>query len=237
MIIADRFVFLHLHKSGGTFVNEFLLNCVPGARRAGYHLPRMMIPPEQSNLPVLGMVRNPWSYYVSWYAFQSQLPHPNALFRILSQDGTLSFDLTIRNMLNLGAGSPLLGRLVAALPPAYTNQGLNLPGGVLTAIRDSGVGFYSFLYRYMYRGGGGALHVGRMEQARTELLSMLTSVGQPLSPEAHRDLLAREPSNVSTHSAYTTYYDGSLRDLVADRDGELIERHGYRFGEPTPEER
>ena len=46
MIVAPRFVFLHLHKSGGTFVNDCLLRFVPGARSAGYHLPHTMIPPE-----------------------------------------------------------------------------------------------------------------------------------------------------------------------------------------------
>jgi hypothetical protein len=32
MMIADRFVFLRLHKSGGTFVNECILRFVPGAK-------------------------------------------------------------------------------------------------------------------------------------------------------------------------------------------------------------
>ena len=70
MIATPRFVFIHLHKSGGTFVNECLLRFVPAARRLGYHLPRAAVPSEYAHLPVLGYVRNPWSYYVSWYAFQ-----------------------------------------------------------------------------------------------------------------------------------------------------------------------
>jgi hypothetical protein len=37
------------------------------------------------------------------------------------------------------------------------------------------------------------------------------------------------PSNTSTHTAYTEYYDDALRDLVAERDAEVIARHGYRF--------
>jgi len=45
MIVTDRFVFLHLHKSGGTFVNECLLRFLPDARQVGYHLPRSMTPP------------------------------------------------------------------------------------------------------------------------------------------------------------------------------------------------
>ena len=46
MIATGRFVFLHLHRSGGTFVNEWLLRFVPGTRLIGYHFPRSLIPPE-----------------------------------------------------------------------------------------------------------------------------------------------------------------------------------------------
>jgi hypothetical protein len=233
MIVTERFVFLHLHKSGGSFVNEFLLRFVPGAREIGYHLPRALVPPTHSTLPVLGFVRNPWSYYVSWYAFQSQIPRPNPLFRTLSQDGRLNFDATLRRMLGLGADSPLLEPLITALPTTYINRGLNLPGTVLASIRNSGVGFYTFLHRYMFGAGGRLLRVGRMEHLRHDLLSMMASVGQPLSDPANSYVLAREPSNGSTHSDYTNYYDASLRHLVAERDAELIEKYTYRFGEPV----
>ena len=229
MIVADRFVFLHLHKSGGSFVNEFLLSVVPGAVRVGYHLPWHMAPATHAAVPALGLVRNPWSYYVSWYAFQSQLPRPNALFGVLSRGGALDFAATLRNMLALGSESDLLDDVVAALPAAYTHQGLNLPGPVLAAIRDSGLGFYSFLYRYLYAGDG-ILHVGRMEHVRVELPRMLAAVGQPLVDGVRQQLLSRERLNVSRHAGYTQYYDATSRDLVARHDGELIERHGYRFG-------
>jgi hypothetical protein len=81
MIACGRFVFLHLHRSGGTFVNECLLRFVPGAQLIGYHLPRSLIPAGMAALPVLGLVRNPWSYYVSWYSFQAAKRQPNALYR------------------------------------------------------------------------------------------------------------------------------------------------------------
>jgi hypothetical protein len=158
------------------------------------------------------------------------MPRPNALFKVLSQHGTLSFDSTLRRMLDLGVDAALLDELIAALPPAYTNQGLNLPGPALYPMRSSGVGFYTFLYRHMYGGTVGPLHVGRMEQVRTDLLAMLASVGQPLSDTARRYIVTREPSNVSRHAAYPEYYDRSLRALVEQRDAELITRHGYRFG-------
>ena len=131
MIVTDGFVFLHLHKSGGSFVNEFLKRFFPTAREIGYHLPWSLVPASHAHLPALGLVRNPWSYYVSWYTFQKQRPRPNALFRLLSDDGRLDFEPTVRNMLDLGTTGARLDALVAALPQGYGDRGLNLPGPAL----------------------------------------------------------------------------------------------------------
>ena len=227
MIATGRFVFLHLHKSGGSFVNECLMRHVPAARHLGYHLPRNLIPAPLTHLPVLGLVRNPWSYYVSWYAFQSARPQPNPLYRVLSDAGRLDFAGTIRNMIHLGDDATRLERLIDALPAAYTNHGLNLPGFALRPIRGSGVGFYTFLYRHLY--GEGPILIGRMEELRTELLSLLEQVGQPVSAALRQHVLRAAPVNASRHAPYATYYSEALSREVAERDAEVIARHGYRF--------
>jgi hypothetical protein len=233
MIATERFVFLHLHKSAGTFVNQCLLRFLPEARELGYHLPRKLIPSQVAHLPVLGIVRNPWSYYVSWYTFQAARAVPNSLFRVLSDDGRLDFAGTVRNMLDLGTRTEHLRRLVAALPTGYGNRGLNLPGFELAPIRGSGRGFYSYLYRHIFGDHDAALHVGRMERLAEDLPAMLDQVGQSVSPAMREHLLTGEPRNVSPHGAYEDYYDDDLRDLVAERDAAVIARHGYRFGGQT----
>jgi hypothetical protein len=229
MIVTPRFVFLHLHKSGGTFVNAFLMRYVAEARQVGYHLPRHMIPAESASLPVLGFVRNPWSYYVSWHAFQTSRPRPNALYRVLSDEGRLGFAGTIRNMLMLGSDDELLRRVVAALPSAYGNQGLNLPGFALAPIRRTGVGFYSFLYGYMHGTEAEPIVVGRMEHLRDDLLAMLESVGLPMSEEMLGYIRQAPPLNVSEHGAVRDHYDPALAQLVGERDAAVTRRHGYRF--------
>jgi hypothetical protein len=229
MIATERFVFLHLHKSGGSFVNACLMRHVPGARQLGYHLPRHLIPAPLERLPVLGLVRNPWSYYVSWHAFQSARPQPNPLYRVLSDDGQLGFEGTIRNMLQLGEDAARLERLIDALPAEYTNHGLNLPGFALRPMRASGVGFYTFLYRHLY--GDGPVLLGRMETLRTDLLSLLAQTGQPVSEAMRADILREAPVNASHHAHYATYYSEALQREVAERDAEVIAHHGYRFGD------
>jgi len=229
MIATERFVHIHLHKSGGTFVNECLLRFFPEAQQLGYHLPRSLIPPPFAALPVLGFVRNPWSYYVSWYSFQSERPQPNALFRCVSGDRTLDFNATVRNMLLLGEPGGKLDALLPLLPNAYGHQGLNLPAFALAPIRDSGLGFYSYLYRYMYAGDPAKLFIGRTETLREDFLGFLDRVGVRAST-ALRDFIAHEaPRNTSSHGAYQTYYDDATAALVAERDRTVIDAFGYSF--------
>lgn len=229
MIVTPRFAFLHLHKSGGTFVNAGLMQHVAGAKQLGYHLPRSMLPAQYAALPLLGLVRNPWSYYVSWYSFQRSRPRPNALFQTLSNGGALDFAGTIRNMLNLEREPAVLDRVLAALPAAYTNQGLNLPSFALAPIRGSGLGFYSFLYRYLYGPDVTAVRLARMEQLRVEVPALLESAGEPVT-SALRDYMSSAPAlNTSDHAPHRQLYDAELAQLVAERDRLVIERHGYSF--------
>ena len=230
MIVTDRFVFLHIHKSGGTFVNECLLRFVPSARQVGYHLPRSLVPPQYADLPSLGLVRSPWSYYVSWYSFQAQKRQSNELFRILSEDRKLDFGGTLRNMLDLGFAGAKLDAVLQALPSGYTGRGLNVPAPVMERIRASQLGFYSFLYRYVFDGPG-QLHIGRLEHLRDDLRRMFEAVGQPINSAMHDYINNERPRNVSVHPDYASFYDDELRALVAERDALVIERHGYRFGD------
>jgi hypothetical protein len=230
MIVTGHFIYLHLHKTGGTFVNEFLTRYVSDARAIGYHLPRRLAPPQFAHLPALGFVRNPWSYYVSWYFFQKRRHSPNSLFRILSDDGRLDFERTVANMLELGTTGARLDALVAALPRNYGNRGLNLPGFALEPIRASGRGFYSYLYRYLYDAPG-IMHIRRLDRLREELIPMLQAVGQPVSAAMDEYVRNAPATNRSEHAGYAEYYGEVLRDLVAERDAEIIDRHGYRFGE------
>lgn len=230
MIVTQRFVFLHLHKSGGSFVNEALRRHFPEAREIGYHLPRRMIPADLAALPVLGLVRNPWSYYVSWHSFQRERPTPNALFRVLSDEGRLDFSATIHNMLDLGSNERLLSRLIQALPAGYGSRGLNLPGAALAPIRGTGLGFYAFLYRYLYGEPAEMLHLARLENLARELLDAFAAIGQPVSDGLRDYLHSAPPINRSRHAPWASYFDAALAARVASQDATVIERHGYHFG-------
>ena len=232
MIVTDRFVFLHLHKSGGTFVNRFLQAFFPDARQIGYHLPRTCLPVSCAALPLIGSVRNPWDYYVSWYAFQSAMPRPNPVFRVISDQGRLGFADSVRNLLTLGEQPALLDAVRAGLPDTFPNRGINLTRDCLKPLAGSGLGFYSFLYLRIY-GEANDVSILDMHALRDGLPVLFEQMGVPATA-AMRHHLARAPAlNPSEHGHYADYYDASLRALVAERDAGVIARHRYAFENAT----
>jgi len=226
MIVCDDFVFLHLHKSGGTFVNQMMLKCMPTARRIGYHLPYAELPAEFRHLPVLGSVRNPWDYYVSWYHFQHGQARPNPLFLMASENRALDFSGTIRNLLDLHENDSRINALVDAFPDHFVGHGLNLTKACIAGIRGSGLGFYSFLHQRMYRGA--EVHMLRMESLRDDLRRYLTE--RDLSSDLlHYFLDAAPRLNTSEHGPCRDYYNDDLHNAVGKAEANLIEKYDYRF--------
>ncbi|MFT4076446.1 MAG: hypothetical protein QM647_13050 [Asticcacaulis sp.] len=228
MIISDSLVCLHLHKSGGTFLNALLMKCLRSARRVGYHLPYSEVPAAFRGLPVLGTVRNPWDYYVSWYHFQQGQENPNPLFRICSEDGALGFEGTVRNLVGLVDDDARIDRLAAIFPDHFVNHGLNLRRQCIESLRGSGKGFYTFLHDRLYAGAE-APQVLRMESLREQLYG-LTLGGTIVEQARMKAFLDTTPRlNVSERGRYGDYYSPELRDLVACRDRPVIETYGYSF--------
>ncbi len=228
MIITPHFVFIHLHKSGGSFVNHVLARIFPQAISIGYHAPRAVIPTQFRHLPILGSIRNPWSYYVSWYFFQRARQNPNALFRTVSNGDQLPFNKTITNLVQLGQQPSYYERLLEELPEELPNRGLNLNKAGIAALKGYQAGFYSFLVRRMY-GDPESVHMIKMENLREELLAALQHFGVPLDDETITMIRASKKRNTSKHAEFSRYYDSETSKLVGLRDAALINRFGYTF--------
>jgi len=65
MYVADRLVFVELHKTGGSHIGKLLSKHVPGLQ-VGKH---NRVPDALRHRPVIGSVRNPWDWYVSLWAY------------------------------------------------------------------------------------------------------------------------------------------------------------------------
>jgi hypothetical protein len=226
MIVTDRLVFLHLHKSGGTFVNALLMHCLPSARQVGYHLPYRELPTAYRNLPVVGTVRNPWAYYVSWYHFQRGQMEPNVLFQICSDGGQLGFKETITNLVGLADDETRLSLLQKDLPDTFVNHGLNLTKRCIGELRETRLGFYSFLHQRLYAGAHNPT-ILRMETLRDELRSTLSMLGALPNECAERFLNEVPPLNTTPHDEAFRYFDESLAALVKERDQTVVTAYSY----------
>jgi hypothetical protein len=224
VILTPRFSFLHLHKSGGTFVNEALLAHVPGARKLGHHAPAALLPASHRDLPVLGVVRNPWDYYVSCFTFQSE--RRTYVWNVFSEEGKHDFDATVRRMLRAGEEPLLIDRLAEQAPVEFPQRQMNFTKACFEDLRGRRHGWYTFLFQRMYRGL--RVHFLHKENLRAELLDFLRAQG--VATPALEDFVRNAaPANTTSHAPYRSYYSSSLAEQVALREHEVVTRFGYTF--------
>ena len=228
MIVCNKFVFLHLHKSGGTFVNQMMANCIPYARQIGYHFPYTELPRAFQRLPVVGTVRNPWDYYVSWYHFQQQLPQPHPLYMIVSNHGSLGFEATINNLLSVGEDEALFNDFYQQLPKQFLRAGINLRQQCLAPLQNSGIGFYSFLYQRLYQGSVNPTII-KMEHLREGLNDLIEQLQLQPAQKIKAFINDAPKLNTSEHKKYQSYYSNTLKERITRVDAAVIDQHHYQF--------
>ena len=235
MIVTERFVFIHMHKAGGQFLNDVIKRCMPDHQAIGYHFPRSEVPPAAAGLPVVGIVRNPWDWYVSWYAFNKRPGASNPLFRVVSNDGRENFKSTVTNLVNLGSARPESAahrdELIRVLPESLDgNRGVGLTRDSIRDLAGRGEGYYSWLFDRML---GGESHqpalIGRFENLATDFLELMDRLSVS-EIDCLRDELGRhERRNSSSHTHYSHFYDHELEAIVGEKEAGLIDRFRYTF--------
>lgn len=230
MVITDKFVFLHFPRAGGTFVYEVIKKFFPSAREIGYHFPRELLPQKYSHLPILGVVRNPWEFYVSWYEHVRPRNSSSLLFSWLSDNGKLDFAGTTRNALNLGTDNKRLDVLIEMLPERVDFNKRNIPNitkDSMRKVRGTGVSYYTFRFNHLF-GNPDDVHFCRLDSLREDLVAFFDEIGIETN-ELRNYILALDKQNTSEHNNESSYYTTDLAQLVAIRDNELIKRFGFTF--------
>ena len=100
MLLTRHFVYVHVPRTGGNFVRQVLIPHAPaewGLRLLGDHDTIAAIPSSHLHLPRLAFVRNPYSWYVSWFSYQQRIRDP--FFLEISDGGRLPFGPSMRRAL------------------------------------------------------------------------------------------------------------------------------------------
>jgi len=233
-----------MHKTGGQSIIQIIEQCVPSFRNIGYHYPRHLLPPEYSDLPIVGMVRNPWDWYISWYAYNILLKGKNPLFFVLSDGCQADYKNTIINLINLGSDTPrsqnYRNALVESLPESLddTNRGSGLTKNCVRNFNDDDCGYYSWLFKRMHGDPDSkTTYIGRFENLRDEFVSIMDQLSVDETQAIREKFNGSTRLNESSHSHYSRYYDDDLRDLVAQNDAYLIDKYGYEFEQSTDSEK
>jgi len=235
VITTDKFVYIHMHKTGGQSINQIIEQCMPSFRHIGYHYPHHLLPPECSDLPIVGMVRNPWDWYISWYAFNICLNDSNPLFFIVSDGCQADYKNTLKNLINLGADTTrnrnYRNVLTKMLPNSLDgNQGVGLTKDCIRRFNDDDNGYYSWQFKRMHGDlDSKATYIGRFENLQDEFLSIMDQLSVEETEAIREKFKSSARLNESSHSHYSRYYDDELRDLIAQKEALLIDKYGYEF--------
>ena len=242
MIVTDKFALMHMHKTGGQSLGHILHDSIPGLQHVGYHYPFHMLPQQHADLPVVGMVRNPWDWYISWYAVNTRPEVSNPLFFIISDGFQADFRRTISNLVNLPSDLPesrnYRKALIDILPDTLEgNAGVGLTRDCIRGMEQCGVGYYSWQFRRMHGDlDNPRLHIGRFENLQGDFLDIMQSLGVEQYDAIKTGFSEKPRHNTSRHSHYSKYLDAELRDLIAEREAELIERYDYHFEQDSSDD-
>jgi len=243
MITTDKFVFVHMHKTGGQSLGHIIADCIPGMKPIGYHYPYAMLPAKYADLPVVGMVRNPWDWYLSWYAFNTRPEVGNPLFFIISDGFQAGYKRTIKNLIKLCSDSPesqnYRKALIDMLPDTLEgNAGVGLTKDSIRNMNSPELGYYSWQFQRMHGNlDNENLHIGRFENLQQEFIAIMQALDVEQVDAMQAKFESTPRINASRHSHYSRYIDDELRELIAQKEAALIERFGYEFEQLESDEK
>ncbi len=206
MILSNYFVFIHFPKTGGTFFRELCRKYAPSkweVKIVEDHPTINDIPAEYKNLPILGFVRNPFDWYVSWYNYLKSIGS-NEFFNKVSEQGTKDFKNTMLTIFEINVSEFF---------------------GFDCVYYKSSYGCY---LNYTFGNDLDALYIGKFESLRTDLLSILDKIGV-LNNKLQEQILNHPVVNKSEHEHYRKYYDQELKNIIYQRDKEILDKFGYSF--------
>jgi hypothetical protein len=240
MIITDDFVFIHNARSGGTYLNDFILNHLGGVQ-LGYHIPCDRIPLSHRGKPVIMSVRNPWDWYVSYY-FLHMNYYRSVISYLVSKEtlkgGGLFIDIWKEILDSTRGITDTKAPLARYTNPEYRGDNVTQEEVAKYISEYKGSkGLYSWNIDRMLKGCDNAF-LCKMEELPTEFLRVLETIGVKV-PEAalahltsgglQHSFTSKKSGKYTRDPDYTKYYSPYLAHLVSLRDSKYIEELQYTF--------
>ena len=202
MIICDDFIFIHLQKCAGTTIGEFLLKAFPNCKKSrDEHDGVSEIPKDQHGKLIVGTVRNPFDWYLSWYS--SRKYEKNGQFEDL-----------------------FMCRFKEFLRRCFFTEERTLHDLKFRKLKKWKIGPYTHRYNCCYgtENFKPNLHIIKIEELRAGLIDVLSLSGKQIEIYDNFERL-----HSSKHRKYMDYYDQEMLRWVEEKDHMIFERHDYEL--------
>jgi len=229
LYLTDKYVFIHCNKCAGVFVKDWLIQYMDAKVIKYKHAPARMIPTKYRDLrQIVGVTRNPFSWYVSYYHYHTQ----NGRFKGLSFK-----EYVLRHASNPRPLLSLMGNKVRKKYPKCYPPNTQLKIGTWTFHMFNYFSFRSWeifsdwdqeYYEKMMGSPvewDGIFDLNHLMRTETLKEDMIKVFGEKYTSSIN----GFKKRNKSSHGAYQKYYDKEMIDLVYKREGVLMEKLGYEF--------
>lgn len=210
MLISDDFIFAHLPKTGGVFLQSVIKAHFPVMQEwAGNHSHHSIefLPEEHRHKPIFAILRNPWDWYLSWFTYC--LEHGNNQEFLQNYvAGEQAFKHTITRLLRPSHSDPDITEFMAT-------QNIGLFEMHRFHILDLECTCYDISY-------------GKLEDLAADFLDFLNNK-KIAAPGGLSAALHGRPKNTTRHGARSDYYDEGLANLVAMKERRIIRTCNYLF--------
>jgi len=230
MYLTDKYIFIHLNKAGGVFVKDWLIQHMNAKIIKYKHAPLRMLPTKyRTTREIIGVTRNPFSWYVSYYHYHQQAA---GTFKNISFK-----EYVMRHATNPRQLLSLMGKKVMKKYPKCYPPNTNLKIGSWTFHMFN---YFSYRSWELFQDWTQEYFEDRMKLDvewssmfdlthlwRTETLKrdMTQTFGEQYTSSIHNF----KKRNRSSHKKYQLYYDNEMIDLINEREGLLMEKLGYSF--------
>jgi hypothetical protein len=230
MLICDRFVFIHMHKTAGTWLNEILKASAPtdwnlyevDGGEPDSHQAYESIPESHRHLPRLALVRNPYDWYVSMYS----------MWRNRYLTGVTGGSEEVRTPFGhpeseWDVGERAWGPLLVGAPGGPAGFQEAIQRGAFFPPNLAAAPFTDVLAELT---GDEPTYYGYFESLVPDLCEFFDAIGVELPIEIVSAFSTRAPVNVSRRPRdWRPFYDDTTRGLVEHYDRKTLDVFDYTF--------
>lgn len=215
MYVTKTHVFLHMNKCAGVFVKEMMKQMFPECEVAVYkHAPIRVCPSKHLGKRKIGVIRNPFDWYVSRYNFKKKM----------GQDRFSTFQ-------------SFMNYYMMAPHEMWTNRYKAPPCTSIGPFTYFFINFFCIDAIEILQNFNEGLDPNKTAFAKTTIsvdrLLRFEHLNEEMIDEfGHKELLKdADRMNTCNHLPYQQFYTDKLRRMVEQKDSIILREFGYQFEE------